>query len=126
MAENILVTITKNLNAVEKIHARAAGRWPGVLGGGSKKKPYAVGDEYSFTSYSAATGGTEYGTGTVEITAIENGYVTVEILTSTPHEEFVGQNYMLKVEDINEDRIQLYNLEGEPVDLWVSVEKITD
>lgn len=117
----VLEALSRNLNAVEKIHFNLMGRWPGVLGA----KAYKVGDEYSFTSYDT-TGATEYGAGTVEITAIGDGYVTVEVLTNEPDESFVGMNFKMKESDVKSELIPLYNMENEPAGISVKIDKIEE
>lgn len=120
-SNGILDALSRNLNAVEKIQFNMMGRWPGVLGG----RAYKVGDVYAFTSYDP-TGETEYGTGTVELTAVDEEWVTVEVLTNEPDASFVGQNFKIKVSDTAKHLIPLYTEQGESAGISVTINKIEE
>lgn len=120
-SNGVLDALSRNLNAVEKIHFQKMGRWAGVLGAVS----YKVGDIYSFTSYDP-TGTTEWGEGTCEITAISEGWVSVEILTNEPEEQYVGMTFKLKGTDYKKELIPLYTEQGEEAGISVKISKVEE
>ena len=80
---------------------------------------------YSFTSYSASTGGEAWSSGLAQTTG---NYVTldgaklaeVEILTNGKYGEYVGKKFYVNPE--SSGRLQLYNADKEATSLWVSIE----
>ena len=96
------------------------------------KKPKAVTKTkipYNFTSFSAATEGTQYGIGVAQTTGVVSGDYTEIIVKSndadTPENTFTGKKFYVKTKiSETETRRQLFKKPGqEPVDVWVEIEE---
>ena len=104
-------------NAVQQVYSDAYGM----------PFPPAAGNEYiyGFTSYSAETGGTEYGTGkvrTLDIT-VDEGWTAVEVMSNSYDDSWVGMQFKVHTtEPTGDTRVQLYQLDGTAIDVWVTIE----
>ncbi|MBR3550457.1 MAG: hypothetical protein IKO09_00465 [Bacteroidales bacterium] len=83
-----------------------------------------VGDKYSFVSYGIE--GERLGSGTVEVTVVGTTTITLEVLTNEPVEDFVGQSYDVKIEDMGKTKLPLYTTEGEATGISVEVSEYVE
>lgn len=83
-----------------------------------------VGDKYSFVSYGSE--GERLGSGTVEVTVVGTTTITLEVLTNEPVEDFVGQSYDVKIEDLGKAKLPLYTTEGEATGMSVEVSEYVE
>ena len=83
-----------------------------------------VGDKYSFVSYGSE--GERLGSGTVEVTVVGTTTITLEVLTNEPVEDFVGQSYDVKIEDMGKEKLPLYTTEGEATGMSVEVSEYVE
>lgn len=83
-----------------------------------------VGDKYSFVSYGSSD--ERLGSGTVEVTVVGNTTITLEVLTNEPVEDFVGQSYDVKIEDMGKEKLPLYTTEGEATGMSVEVSEYVE
>ena len=83
-----------------------------------------VGDKYSFVSYGSE--GERLGSGTVEVTVVGKTTITMEVLTNEPVEDFVGQRYDVKIEDLGKAKLPLYTTEGEATGMSVEVSEYVE
>ena len=75
-------------------------------------------DQYAFTAYSAADGGTQYATGTVEVLSETSNYAIVKVKDNTVT-SWIGK--IFKVNKVaNATRYQLYENEA-PINVWVEL-----
>ncbi|MBP5340512.1 MAG: hypothetical protein J6Z14_14625 [Prevotella sp.] len=88
----------------------------------------AIRPTYKFTSYGAASGGTQYSTGTaiatgnVETFSDNKEYMQILVLTNPQYQEWVGRKYyVIKSATTGESRYQLYNADGTAESVWVSI-----
>ena len=85
---------------------------------------------YSFESFNNAAKEVKYGEGTVKVIEMRAGGATVEVIENNSTDpnaaEFVGQQLNIATALANNDPIQLYTLENEPVDIWVTVELVSE
>jgi hypothetical protein len=83
-----------------------------------------VGDKYSFVSYGSE--GERLGSGTVEVTVVGTTTITLEVLTNEPVEDFIGQSYDVKIEDLGKAKLPLYTTEGEATGMSVEVSEYVE
>ena len=83
-----------------------------------------VGDKYSFVSYDSSD--ERLGSGTVEVTVVGTTTITLEVLTNEPVEDFVGQSYDVKIEDMGKEKLPLYTTEGESTGMSVEVSEYVE
>ena len=83
-----------------------------------------VGDKYSFVSYDSSD--ERLGSGTVEVTVVGTTTITLEVLTNEPVEDFVGQSYDVKIEDMGKEKLPLYTTEGEATGMSVEVSEYVE
>jgi len=83
-----------------------------------------VGDKYSFVSYGSE--GERLGSGTVEVTVVGTTTITLEVLTNEPVEDFIGQSYDVKIEDLSKAKLPLYTTEGEATGMSVEVSEYVE
>lgn len=83
-----------------------------------------VGDKYSFVSYGSSD--ERLGSGTVEVTVVGTTTITLEVLTNEPVEDFVGQSYDVKIEDLGKAKLPLYTTEGEATGMSVEVSEYVE
>ena len=89
-------------------------------------KPFEQKKTYSFTSWSASTGGTEYSSGTAAPTGnfkIFNNkeYMQIEVLTNG-EASWVGRTFYVPVTlGTGETRYRLHNAEGNAENVWVTI-----
>ena len=83
-----------------------------------------VGDKYSFVSYGSE--GERLGSGTVEVTVVGTTTITLEVLTNEPVEDFVGQSYNVKIEDMGKEKLPLYTTEGVATGMSVEVSEYVE
>ena len=83
-----------------------------------------VGDKYSFVSYDSND--ERLGSGTVEVTVVGTTTITLEVLTNEPIEDFVGQSYDVKIENISKEKIPLYTTEGVATGMSVKVSEYVE
>ena len=85
---------------------------------------------YSFESFNNAAKEVKYGEGTVKVIEMRAGGATVEVIENNSTDpnaaEFVGQQFNIATALATNDPIQLYTLENEPVDIWVTVELVSE
>lgn len=85
---------------------------------------------YSFESFGDAEATNKYGDGTVEVTEMRAGGATVKVLTNNaldPNaEDFVGQEFNVATGLATDEPIQLYTLQNEPINIWVTVELVSE
>ena len=85
---------------------------------------------YSFESYDSQAKTTKYGEGKVEVIEMRAGGATIEVTENTstdPNaEDFVGQQFNIATGLATEEPIQLYTLQNEPVDIWVTVALVSE
>ena len=85
---------------------------------------------YSFESFNNAAKEVKYGKGTVKVIEMRAGGATVEVIENNSTDpnaaEFVGQQFNIATALAANDPIQLYTLENEPVDIWVTVELVSE
>ena len=85
---------------------------------------------YSFESFNNAAKEVKYGEGTVKVIEMRAGGATVEVIENNSTDpnaaEFVGQQFNIVTALAANDPIQLYTLENEPVDIWVTVELVSE
>jgi hypothetical protein len=89
--------------------------------------PINVGTKYSFTSYTAQTGGSEWAKGIAELTGkskeiSSETYKEVKVIYNNPYPEQIGKTYYMKgsVAD-GTTRYQLYTEDGTATGVWVAV-----
>ena len=76
---------------------------------------------WEFRSYGAASGGPQYGVGSVERVSSGNGKTTVKVLTNSAGSEWVGRQFTVNSETVTEgQRYQLYE-NNEPIPVWVEI-----
>lgn len=83
----------------------------------------ASGRTYTFTSYSAATDGTQYSTGKVEVVKVEGGKTYVKVIENNPDTDFVGNVYYVNSvfgTVLPTERLQL-NEGSSPINVWVKL-----
>lgn len=83
----------------------------------------ALGRTYTFTSYSAATDGTQYSTGKVEVVKVEGGKTYVKVIENNPDTDFVGNVYYVNSvfgTGLPTERLQL-NEGSAAIDVWVKL-----
>lgn len=99
------------------------------------KKPKAVTKgkiPYAFTSFGAATAGTQYGTGIAQTTGVVSGDYTEIIVqkndADTEEQKFTGQKfYVLTDLPDGQERRQLFKKAGiDPIDVWVEITEVVD
>lgn len=100
------------------------------------KKPKAVTKgkiPYAFTSFGAATNGTQYGTGVAQATGVVSGKYTEIIVKSndadTPEQTFTGQKFYVLTElPEGQTRRQLFKKAAgqDPIDVWVEITEIVE
>lgn len=83
-----------------------------------------VGDKYSFVSYGSE--GERLGSGTVEVTVVGTTTITLEVLTNEPVEDFVGQSYDVKIEDLGKTKLPLYTTDGVATGMSVEVSEYVE
>lgn len=83
-----------------------------------------VGDKYSFVSYGSE--GERLGSGTVEVTVVGTTTITLEVLTNEPVEDFVGQSYDVKIEDLGKAKLPLYTTDGTATGMSVEVSEYVE
>ena len=83
-----------------------------------------VGDKYSFVSYGSSD--ERLGSGTVEVTVVGKTTITLEVLTNEPVEDFVGQSYDVKIEDMGKEKLPLYTTEGVATGMSVEVSEYVE
>lgn len=83
-----------------------------------------VGDKYNFISYGSSD--ERLGSGTVEVTVVGTTTITLEVLTNEPAEDFVGQSYDVKIEDIGKEQLPLYTTEGVATGMSVEVSEYVE
>lgn len=83
-----------------------------------------VGDKYSFVSYGSSD--ERLGSGTVEVTVVGTTTITLEVLTNEPVEDFVGQSYDVKIEDLGKAKLPLYTTEGVATGMSVEVSEYVE
>jgi hypothetical protein len=83
-----------------------------------------VGDKYSFVSYDSND--ERLGSGTVEVTVVGTTTITLEVLTNEPVEDFIGQSYDVKIEDLGKAKLPLYTTEGEATGMSVEVSEYVE
>ena len=85
---------------------------------------------YSFESFNNAAKEVKYGEGTVKVIEMRADGATVEVIENNSTDpnaaEFVGQQFNIATALATNDTIQLYTLENEPVDIWVTVELVSE
>lgn len=84
---------------------------------------------YSFKSYGASSGGTEYSTGTAAPTGNfkefdGTEYMQIVVLTNPGEASWVGKTFYVpaNAETNGNARTQLHKANGDPVNVWVSIE----
>ena len=87
-------------------------------------KPFEKKKTYSFTSYSAASGGTEYSTGTAAPTGNfktlnSKECMQIVVLTNPGEASWVGKTFYVPIADAT--RRQLYKADGTEIDVWVEI-----
>lgn len=86
----------------------------------------AHGVQYSFTSYSAQTGGTQYGTGTVEVIGSTDTNTTVKVLTNTV-DGWAGRTFTVNAVEPFESNTRYQLIEnGTELPVWVQITGKTD
>ena len=83
-----------------------------------------VGDKYSFVSYGSSD--ERLGSGTVEVTVVGTMTITLEVLTNEPVEDFVGQSYDVKIEDLGKAKLPLYTTDGTATGMSVEVSEYVE
>lgn len=83
-----------------------------------------VGDKYSFVSYGSSD--ERLGSGTVEVTVVGTTTITLEVLTNEPVEDFVGQSYDVKIEDMGKTKLPLYTTDGTATGMSVEVSEYVE
>ena len=85
---------------------------------------------YSFESFGDAEATNKYGDGTVEVTEMRAGGATVKVLTNNAldpdAEDFVGQEFNVATGLATDEPVQLYTLDNEPIDIWVTIELVSE
>ena len=85
---------------------------------------------YSFESYDSQAKTTKYGEGKVKVIEMRAGGATVEVTENTSTDpnaaDFVGQQFNIATGLATEEPIQLYTLQNEPVDIWVTVALVSE
>ena len=85
---------------------------------------------YTFTSYSAQTGGTQYSTGTAaptgnfkvfSINDVNTECMQIVVLTNPGETSWVGKTFYVTTTGGSQRR-QLYKATGEPVEVWVTID----
>ncbi len=91
-------------------------------------EPFAY-KTYSFKSYGASSGGTEYSTGTAAPTGNfkefdGTEYMQIVVLTNPGEASWVGKTFYVpaNAETNGNARTQLHKANGDPVNVWVSIE----
>ena len=86
----------------------------------------AHGVQYSFTSYSAQTGGTQYGTGTVEVIGSTDTTTTVKVLTNTV-DGWAGRTFTVNAVEPFESNTRYQLIENNTeLPVWVQITGKTD
>lgn len=86
----------------------------------------AHGTRFSFTSYSAETGGTQYGTGTAEVTGTTDDSTTVKVLTNTV-DGWAGRTFTVDaVEPFSAGTRYHLKENGTEIPVWVEITSKTD
>ena len=85
---------------------------------------------YGFESFNNAAKEVKYGDGKVKVIEMRAGGATVEVIENNSTDpnaaEFVGLQFNVATGLATDEPIQLYTLENEPTDIWVTVELISD
>jgi hypothetical protein len=81
---------------------------------------------YAFESFNNAAKEVKYGEGTVKVIEMRTDGATVEVVTNSTDQSFVGQQFNIATALATNDPIQLYTLENEPIDIWVTVELVSE
>ena len=91
-------------------------------------KPFEKKKTYSFTSYSAVSGGTEYSTGTATATGnfkvisignVDTDCMQIQVLTNPGETSWEGKTFYVPIADAT--RRQLYKADGTAIDVWVEI-----
>jgi len=85
---------------------------------------------YAFESFNNAAKEVKYGEGTVKVIEMRAGGATIEVIENNSTDpnaaDFVGQQFNIATALATNNPIQLYTLENNPVDIWVTVELVSE
>ena len=85
---------------------------------------------YSFESFNNAAKEVKYGEGTVKVIEMRAGGATIEVISNNSTDpnaaDFVGQQFNIATALATNDPIQLYTLDNNPVNIWVTVELVSE
>jgi hypothetical protein len=85
---------------------------------------------YAFESFNNAAKEVKYGEGQAKVIEMRAGGATIEVISNNSTDpnaaNFVGRQFNIATALATDEPIQLYTLENEPIDIWVTVELVSE
>jgi len=85
---------------------------------------------YAFESWNNSSKEIKYGEGKAKVVEMRAGGATIEVIENNSTDpnaaNFVGQQFNIPTALATDDPIQLYDLENNPIDIWVTVSLISE